>query len=163
MSEPDQRNNLFERILISPLPQELGGEGGLCHIRPRFSLPRSWGRGEGGCVIFDQDFKTKWEKVLWRRNLERRHLHIENRVYREEFTRKMCKTAILLYYFYAASVLYIFVLHNLLGPGISFYTKSKINVKRKPNFEIGWFHNWPMIISHRLYYAFHFANDDFPL
>ena len=44
------------------------------------------------------------------------------------------------------------MLYNLLGPGI--------NVKRKPNYEIGWFHNWPMIISHRLY-AFHFTNDDF--
>ena len=46
--------------------------------------------------------------------------------------------------------------------GISFYRKSEIKVKRKPNYEIGWFHNWPMIISHRLY-AFHFTNDDFPL
>ena len=26
-----------------------------------------------------------------------------------------------------------------LGPGISFYRKSKINIKRKPNYEIGWF------------------------
>jgi len=25
------------------------------------------------------------------------------------------------------------------------------NIKRKPNYEIGWFHNWPMTISHRLY------------
>ena len=59
-------------------------------------------------------------------------------------------------------VLHIFVLYNLLGPGTSFYRKSKINIKRKPNYEIGWFHNWPMIISHRLY-AFHFTNDDFSL
>jgi len=29
--------------------------------------------------------------------------------------------------------------YNLLGPGISFYRKSKINIKRKPNYEIGWF------------------------
>ena len=49
-----------------------------------------------------------------------------------------------------------------LGPGLSFYRKSKIIIKRKPNYEIGWFYNWPMIISHRLY-AFHFTNDDFPL
>jgi len=35
-----------------------------------------------------------------------------------------------------------------LGPETSFYRKSKINVKRKPNYEIGWFHNGPMIISH---------------
>jgi len=31
--------------------------------------------------------------------------------------------------------------YNLLGPGISSYKKSKINVKRKPNYEIGWFYN----------------------
>jgi len=31
--------------------------------------------------------------------------------------------------------------YNLLGPGISFYRKSKIIVKRKPIYEIGWFHN----------------------
>ena len=71
---------------------------------------------------------------------------IENRIYREEFTRKKCKTAILLYCFHTAGVLHIFMLYNLLGPGISFYRKSKISVKRKPNYEIGWFHNWLMII-----------------
>jgi len=65
----------------------------------------------------------------------------ENRIYREEFTRKKCKTAILLYCFHTAGVLHIFVLYNLLGPGIAFYRKSKIIVKRKPNYEIGWFHN----------------------
>ena len=75
---------------------------------------------------------------------------------------KKCKTAILLCCFHTAGVLHIFMLYKLLGPGISFYRKSKINVKSKPNYEIGWFHNWPMIISHRLY-AFHFTNDDFPL
>ena len=64
---------------------------------------------------------------------------------------KKCKTAILLYCFHTAGVLHIFMVYNLLGPGISFYRKSKIIVKRKPNYEIGWFHNWPMIISHRLY------------
>ena len=68
-------------------------------------------------------------------------LFIENRIYREEFTRKKCKTAILLYCFHTAGVLHIFMLYNLLGPGISFYRKSKIIVKRKPNYEIGWFHN----------------------
>ena len=31
-------------------------------------------------------------------------LTIENRIYREEFTRKKCKTAILLYCFHAAGV-----------------------------------------------------------
>ena len=66
---------------------------------------------------------------------------IENRIYREEFTRKKCKTAILLYCFHTAGVLHIFMQYNLLGPGISFYRKSKIIVKIKPNYEIGWFHN----------------------
>jgi len=66
----------------------------------------------------------------------------ENRIYiRVEFTRKKCKTAILLYCFNTANVLHIFVLYNLLGPGTSFYRKSKINIERKPNYEIGWFHN----------------------
>jgi len=64
------------------------------------------------------------------------------------------------YCFHTAGVLHIFMLYNPLGPGISFYRKSKINVERNPNYEIGWFHNWPMIISHRLN-AFHFTNDDF--
>ena len=76
-----------------------------------------------------------------------------------EFTRKKCKTEILFYCFHTAGVLHIFVLYNLLGPGTSFFRKSKINIKRKPNYEIGWFHN---IISHKLN-AFHFTNDDFPL
>ena len=69
-------------------------------------------------------------------------LYKENRIdIRVEFTRKECKTAILLYCFHTAGVLHIFMLYNLLGPGISFYRKSKIIVKRKPNHEIGWFHN----------------------
>ena len=54
---------------------------------------------------------------------------------------KKCKTAILLYCFHTAGVLHIFMLYNLSGPGISLYRKSKIIVKRKPNYEIGWFHN----------------------
>jgi len=66
---------------------------------------------------------------------------IENRIYREEFTGKKFKTAILLYCFQTAGVLHIFMLYNLLGSGISFYRKSKIIIKRKPNYEIGWFHN----------------------
>jgi len=66
----------------------------------------------------------------------------ENKIYiRGEFTRKKCKTAILLYCFHTAGILHIFMLYNLLGPGISFHRKSKINIKRKPNYEIGWFHN----------------------
>ena len=67
------------------------------------------------------------------------YLYIENRIYREEFTREKCETAILLYCFHTAGVLHIFMLYNLLGPGISFYRKCKIIVKRKPNYEIGWF------------------------
>ena len=64
----------------------------------------------------------------------------ENKIYiRVEFTRKKCKNV--LYFFHTAVVLYIFALNNLLGPGTSFYRKSKINIKRKPNYEIGWFHN----------------------
>ena len=66
---------------------------------------------------------------------------IENRIYREEFSGKKCKTAILLYCFHTAGVLHIFMPYNLLGPGISLYRKAKIIVKRKPNYEIGWFHN----------------------
>ena len=46
----------------------------------------------------------------------------------------------MLYCFHTAGVLHIFMLYNLLGPGISFCRKSKINVKRKANYEIGWFH-----------------------
>ena len=55
---------------------------------------------------------------------------------RGEITRKNCKTAILLYCFLTADILHIFMLYNLLGPEISFYRKSKINIKRKPNYEI---------------------------
>ena len=58
------------------------------------------------------------------------------------------------YRFHTAAVLHIFLLYNLLGPGTSFYRKTKINIKRNLNYE--------MIISHRLY-AFHYTNDDFPL
>ena len=64
----------------------------------------------------------------------------ENRIYiRGEFTRKSVKRP----FCCTVSILqvYIFMLYNLLGSGISFYRKSKINVKRKPNYEIGWFHN----------------------
>ena len=64
---------------------------------------------------------------------------IENRIYREEFNVKKSKAAILLYCFHTAGVPYIFMLYNLLGPGISFYRKSKINVKRKPNYELAGF------------------------
>ena len=70
------------------------------------------------------------------------HLYKENRIYiRVEFTRKKCNTAILLYCFHSAGVLHKFVLYNLSGPGPLSYRKSKINIKRKPNYEIGWFHH----------------------
>ena len=56
----------------------------------------------------------------------------ENRIYiRGELLEKKCKTAILLYYFHIAGVLHIFMLYNILGPGISFYRKSKINVVKE--------------------------------
>ena len=71
-----------------------------------------------------------------------RMIYKENRIYiRGEFARKKCKTAILLYCFHTAGVLHIFMQYTLLGPETSFYRKSKINVKRQPNYEIGWFHN----------------------
>ena len=61
----------------------------------------------------------------------------ENRIYiRVEFTRKKCKTAILLCTFSILKVFFTYV-----GPVTSFYRKSKINMKRKPNYEIGWFYN----------------------
>ena len=70
----------------------------------------------------------------------------ENRIYiRGEFTRKksvkrpFCCTVYILQVYFTYKCL-----------GISFYTKPQINVKIKPNYEICWFHNWPMIISHRL-------------
>ena len=65
----------------------------------------------------------------------------ENRIHiRVEFTRKKCKTAISLYCFHTAGILYMFDI-TFLGPGTLFYRKSKIIVKRKPNYEIGWFRN----------------------
>ena len=57
------------------------------------------------------------------------HKFIENRIYREEFTGKKCKTAILLYCFHTAGVLHIFMLYNLLGPGISFIENLKLLLK----------------------------------
>ena len=117
-----------------------------------------------GTLIYAWPLSYSYSCLIWP-PINPRGLHEtkENRIFsRGEFTWKKCKTAILLYCFHTASLLHIFILYNLLGPGISFYKKSKINIRRKPSYEIGWFHNWPMIISHRLY-AFHFTNDDFPL
>ena len=71
------------------------------------------------------------KKETFRIKKSGRFLLKENRIYiRVEFTRKKCKTAILLYCFHTAGVLHIFVLYNLLGPGISFDRKSKINIKK---------------------------------
>ena len=54
----------------------------------------------------------------------------ENRIYiRGEFIRKKCKTAILLYCFHTAGVLHIFMLYNLLGPGISSIENLKLFLK----------------------------------
>ena len=88
----------------------------------------------------------------------------ENRIYIPwEFTRKKCKTAILLYCFHTAGVLHIFMLYNLLGPGISFYRKSQINVKRKLNYEIGWFHidSMPFTLQTMIFHYNYKSNDVF--
>ena len=53
-----------------------------------------------------------------------RYAQREQIIYRVEFTRKKCKTAILLYCFHTAGVLHIFVLFNLLGPGTYFFRKK---------------------------------------
>ena len=74
----------------------------------------------------------------------------ENRIYirvelEKSVKRTFCCTVLVLYCRCTSvvipCVLHIFMLYNHLGPGISFYRKSKIIVKRKPNYEIGWFHN----------------------
>jgi len=72
------------------------------------------------------DENKSWKKIKdW-------YASRENRIcIRVEFTRKKCKTAILLYCFHTAGVLHIFVLYKLLGPGTSFYRKSKINIKSR--------------------------------
>ena len=68
----------------------------------------------------------KWSENLNQTQLETK----ENRIYiGGEFTRKKCKTAILLYCFHTAGVLHLFMLYNLLGSGISFCRKSQINIK----------------------------------
>ena len=54
---------------------------------------------------------------------------IENRIYREEVTRKKCKTAILLYYFYTAGVLHIFMLYNLWALDYHFIENLKLLLK----------------------------------
>ena len=61
---------------------------------------------------------------------------LEGNLLEKSVKRPFCCTV-----FHTAGVLHIFMLYNLLGPGLSFYRKSKIIVKRKPNYEIGWFHN----------------------
>ena len=74
--------------------------------------------------------KPKIIKYIQFKVIPWKNLNKENRIYiRGEFTRKKCKTAILLYCFHTAGVLHIFMLYNLLGPGISFYRKSKLILK----------------------------------
>ena len=51
---------------------------------------------------------------------------IENRIYREEFTRKKCKTGILLYCFHTAGVLHIFMLYNLWALEYHFIENLKL-------------------------------------
>ena len=108
-----------------------------------------WSRGLGlpnGCI----NLKQVYQSIIYNKAELKIQSPKKIEYIRGEFTRKKCKTAILLYCFHTAGVLNIFMLYNLLGPGIWLYRKSKINIKRKPIYEIGWFHNWPMIISHRL-------------
>ena len=55
---------------------------------------------------------------------------IENRIYnRGEFTRKKCKTAILLYCFHTAGVLHIFMLYNLWALEYHFIQNLKLLLK----------------------------------
>ena len=74
--------------------------------------------------------KEKYLKINYFYFCQTCDVTIENRIYREEFTRKKCKTAILLYCFHTAGILHIFMLYNMLGTGISFYRKSQINVNQ---------------------------------
>ena len=50
----------------------------------------------------------------------------------------LLEKSVLLYCFHTAGEPHIFVLYNLLGPETSFSRKSRINIKRKPNYEKGW-------------------------
>ena len=120
----------------------------LCFI-PRIQISWSWYPCWGLFYSDEQTLISSFQLVLQGKittgylikiKLICRLTNKENRIYiKAEITSK-CKTAILLYCFHTAGVLHIFMLYNLLGPGTSFYRKSKINVKRKPNYEIGWFH-----------------------
>ena len=90
--------------------------------------------GEGPCLKSHEHFWMHEKRGILLNHIKRISTckkAKENRIYiRWEFTRKKCKTAILLYCFHTAGILYIFMLYNLLGPGISFYRKSPINIKR---------------------------------
>jgi len=61
---------------------------------------------------------------------------LEGNLLEKSVKRPFCCTVSILQ---VPGILYIFMPYNLLGPGISFYRKSKININRKPNYEIGWF------------------------
>ena len=102
-------------------------------------------------LAFFSPFLTKMSFLLTPKRIEYK---LERNLLEKSVKRQFCSTV---------SILQVhFTYSHLLGPVMSFYRKSKINIKRNPNYEIGWFLNWEIIISHRLY-AFHFTNDDFPL
>ena len=74
----------------------------------------------------------------------------ENRIYirvelEKSVKRTFCCTVLVLYCrctsVVVPCVLHIYVLYNHLGLVTSFYRKSKIDIKRKPNYKIGCFHN----------------------
>ena len=66
--------------------------------------------------------KTTFISAAYQENVRKSSIKDkENRIYiRWEFTSKKCKTVIFLYCFHTAGVLHIFMLYNLMGPGISF-------------------------------------------
>ena len=62
------------------------------------------------CTLYTGNVTKKWLSI----GKLSRDLSKENRIYiRGEFTRKKCKTAILLYCFHTAGVLHIFMLYKL--------------------------------------------------
>ena len=62
---------------------------------------------------------------------EERDKTIENRIYREELTRKKCKTAILLYCFHTAGVLHIFMLLTCWALKYHFIENLKLLLREK--------------------------------
>ena len=91
----------------------------------------------------------QWDK-LWLKRIE---YILDRNLLEKSVKRPFCCTVSILqvYFTYLRYITFWALEHHF-----------KINIERKPNYKIGWFHNWPMNILHRLY-AFHFTNDDFPL